>query len=42
VHALREQLEDAENSSAAIIGFMLNMHTIEKASLLVYAQQEGK
>ena len=39
VHALKEPIQVNENASAALTGFMLNMNTLAKASLLVYAQQ---
>jgi len=39
VYALKEAIEVSENASAAIIGFMLHMNTLAKASMLVYAQQ---
>lgn len=38
VYALKQTLEGIENSSAAIIGFMLNTNAIEKASLAIYAR----
>ena len=39
VHALKEAIAVNENASAALTGFMLNMNSLAKASLLVYAQQ---
>ncbi|MBT1705172.1 YbhB/YbcL family Raf kinase inhibitor-like protein [Chryseosolibacter indicus] len=39
VHALSETIQATENASAALTGFLLNMNTIAKASLVVYAQQ---
>jgi len=39
VYALKEPIQANENASAALTGFMLNMNTLAKASLLLYAQQ---
>lgn len=39
VYALNTKLELDKNSSAAVIGFMLNSSTIEKSSVVFYAQR---
>jgi Raf kinase inhibitor-like YbhB/YbcL family protein len=39
VHALKDAITVNENASAALTGFMLNLNTLAKASLLVYARQ---
>jgi Raf kinase inhibitor-like YbhB/YbcL family protein len=39
VYALKEPIQVNESASAALTGFMLNMNTLAKASLLVYAQR---
>jgi Raf kinase inhibitor-like YbhB/YbcL family protein len=39
VHALKEAVTVGENASAALTGFMLNLNSLAKASLLVYARQ---
>ncbi|MEC5142789.1 YbhB/YbcL family Raf kinase inhibitor-like protein [Chitinophaga sp. 212800010-3] len=38
VHALKDTITVNENASAALIGFMLSMNTLAKASLLVYGK----
>lgn len=39
IYALKAPVQLSENTTAALAGFMLNMNTIAKASLLVYAQR---
>lgn len=39
VYALKEPLQLDKNASPAMIGLMLNMNSLSKASLLIYGQQ---
>ena len=39
VYALKSPLQLDKNASAAVIGFMLNMNSIERASIIAYGKQ---
>jgi Raf kinase inhibitor-like YbhB/YbcL family protein len=39
VYALKEKINVDKNATAAIVGFMLNMNTLEKASIVMYGKR---